>query len=303
MPNLSIKNAQVINEFIANYKQLNALGKKLFPQAIKELLEQHATATDPAENAFELISLLMRTTKLLKLSCITKFKESSLYINCKLLNANGLFSKENALVLLSHPVANRLFAAIHKLNEHNLLHGNEGQEHFNAVAHHLTAPDKAAHALITLHKSALLNAKNREAVTQHLTHPEAVAALLQRISPWGLLTGEQGEKNLQQVINHPHPDTILLAVELLNPCDGDLQDKFEVIMNSKASYAAALSLLELEQENMPISAIKTSLTDAEKPGFVTTLLINNKRSLQSSAPMPSSSTNTNENAHPAPGRM
>ncbi|MDR3502260.1 MAG: hypothetical protein P4L79_06720 [Legionella sp.] len=303
MPNLSTKNAQVINDFITNYKQLNVVGKKLFPQAIKDLLAQHPSSEAPAQNAFQLINTLIETTKLIKFSCIIQFTESTLYKNCKLLKAKGLFSEENALALLSHPEPKRLFAAIRLLNEQKMLHGNAGQEHFAAVAQHMSIPDKVAHALITLHKATLLNAKNRDAVIQHPTHPEAIAALIQLITPWSLLTGEQGENNFKQMINHPHPDSLLQAVELLDPSDSELQDKFEVIMHSQASYAVALSLLELDRENMPISAIKSSLIEAAQPGVVTTQLINKKNALQNSIHQASSSTAPDENVAHTQYRM
>lgn len=112
MGDISPKNALIISSFISSYKYLTETEKKLFPKKIQELfnakIQSKSTKTLDVI-ALEIIKELLDTPPLLKFPCLNKFIESDLFQCCKLLEANQLFSDENAVAILSYPKPKNLF--------------------------------------------------------------------------------------------------------------------------------------------------------------------------------------------------
>ncbi|MDR3502254.1 MAG: hypothetical protein P4L79_06690 [Legionella sp.] len=274
MSGISPQNALTISSFISSYKNLDEAEKKFFSPKIKELFNakiQFKSTKTLDMIALEVIKELLDTPPLLKFPCTSKFIESDLFQCCKLLKENQLFTDENALAILSHPTPKLLFAALCTLQTHELLTSAEKQEYFTAVTKHLTAPHQAANALAILNKAGLLNAENM-AVTTHPVNPAATAKFLTLIFQLGLLSGEHAENNFEKVINHRRPASVLLDIELLDPADEKLQDKFERIMRPH-SYTPTPLLLKVLAGDIAAIEINIPFSPTQPPKGVVASMI------------------------------
>lgn len=285
MTTLSPQTTLTINTLINSYKNLSSREKALFPKEIKKVLEANLETELDFKTALDIINLC-DTPQLLKFSCISNFIESALFQCCRLLKANQLFSDENAMAVLNYPKSQQpsqelpklklpklkhLFSAICTLQDHGLLVDAEKQVYLAVVMQHEKSPRQVAEALAILHKADLLNAKNI-AVTTHPINPAAVAKILTLIAPLGLLSGEHAENNFKKVIKHTKPASLLLDIELLDPQDTKLQDKFEKIMRPR-TYAAPLLLLGVVEGNIASIEINNPFSTPKTPKGVVASLI------------------------------